>query len=104
MAPQLVSHGPNQCIFLPAIVEELGELLHYLCLCLYHRRDFPCDEVQCPQLTPLLICQADGAHRRLLPLVPLLLPAVLHQQLRHVRAHHGPILSAQEDQEFPEKS
>ena len=86
----LSGSGPHTCL-LPSVVEQLRELLHDLRRRVHAGRDLPGEQVPAPraQHRPVLIRQADEVGHRRLPLVLLQLRAVLHQQLRDVRPHHG---------------
>lgn len=82
--------GHSTCLF-PSIVEQLSEFLHDLRRRLHAGGNLPSEQVPGPQAQywPVLIRQVDEVGHRRLPLVLLQLLAVLHQQLRDVRPHHG---------------
>lgn len=82
--------GALTCL-LPSIVQQLSELLHDLRGRLHAGGNLPGEQVPAPraQHRPVLIGQVDEVGHSGLPLVLLQLLAVLHQQLRNVRPHHG---------------
>lgn len=83
--------GEGQTCLLPPIVQQLGEFLHDLLRRLHGGGGLSSEQVAGPRVRhrPVLVGQVDEVGHGGLPLVLLRLPAVLHQQLSYVRAHHG---------------